>query len=487
MSLKDNRVAVHFIRERISYPRKVPFDPPENYPEYTGHSLNSHNQVYSGIRDIFYQLQLDRNNFNTKNWNPLGGFIKPGMTVFLKPNTVIHKHEKKKDIFSLIVHASVLRAILDYVCIALKTSGKIVIGDSQEFSSHFDKAMARSGIKELLEWYADQTTIPIECIDLRLNRGVRTYLYGKWGQKPVEQDPKGYQFVDLGDLSLFKDIDPRRLRLEHTNHNNMYEHHSNGKHEYLFPKSFLESDVVISIPKLKTHHRTGVTLALKNFMGLPSLKDSLPHWIAGSIEEGGDQYIYPSLRKRIWTRLNDQQYSNPYIPVKFMCSVAKKIVLMSKIMIPFKENFIKGMYYGNDTVWRTLYDLSTAVFCANKNGIIQKRQQRSFFCIIDGIIAGEKNGPLEADPVRAGVLIGGSNPVAVDAVGATVMGFDIDRIPLIAEGFKQSDGSHPIFHATKQDIRVINNGSSSSFSEFSQRRYFTFEPHPRWKGHVEIV
>ena len=28
--------------------------------------------------------------------------------------------------------------------------------------------------------------------------------------------------------------------------------------------------------------------------------------MTGSVEEGGDQYTYPSLRKRIWTKLNDQ-------------------------------------------------------------------------------------------------------------------------------------------------------------------------------------
>ncbi len=485
MNIVDNKVAIVF-SDIKAYSSNLPYDPPERYPEYEGESLGPNNHIYSKIRECLFQLGLDKKNYGKKGWNPFGKMIKPGMTVFIKPNTVVHEHEENKDLFSVIVHASVLRPILDYVCIALKNKGRIIIGDSQLYSSHFDKAMEASYFDALLNWYRGQTSIPIECFDLRMNRAVRTYLYGRWGRDKIEQDPRGYRFVDLADSSYFKDIDPKRLRIAIASYKNMYKHHANGKHEYLFPKSFLDSDVVISIPKLKTHRRTAVTLALKNFMGLPALKDSLPHFITGSVSEGGDQYINPSVRKKIVTRLHDIKEANPYIPVKFVCAVTKKLLWESQRVFPFKDEIFEAMWYGNDTLWRTLLDLNRAAIYADREGTLCDAPQRSFFCLIDGIIGGEGDGPLIPDPVASGVFIAGHNPVALDAVGATMMGFDIDKIPLITKGLEDAENAMPLFAGTKEDIEVVDGDNVLNLSDLVERRDLTFEPHPNWKGHVEL-
>ena len=486
MNIKDNRVAVDFIAEK-NYPEQAPFDPPERFPEYQGKSLNPGNQVYSGVRSTLFHLGLDQENYGAKEWNPFKDLIKPGMKVFIKPNTVVHEHERGDgDVMGLIVHASILRPILDYVCIALKGEGEIVIGDSQLIYSNFDKALRVSKTFDLVNWYNGNSKVQISCLDLRTVRSARSWLYGRWKRIPVEQDPRGYQFVDLGDLSYFRDIDPKRLRIAIAGHKNMYKHHSGGKHEYLFPRSVLESDVIISIAKLKTHRRTGVTLALKNFMGIPALKDSLPHFITGSVEEGGDQYIYPSLRKRIGTRLHDEIQSNPFMPVKFVCAVIKKLFWESNRIIPFKDDVYEAMWYGNDTIWRTLLDLNRAVLYADKEGKIRETQQRGFFGLIDGIKAGEKDGPLCADCVLAGVLLAGFNPVTLDAVGATAMGFDVNKIPLISRGIEDSKRKSPIFIGVKEGIEVIEGPEVVTLAEFSKRRYLSFEPHPSWKGHIEM-
>lgn len=485
MNITDNRVAVNFIAEK-NYPSEVPFDPPQRFPEYQGKSLNPGNQVYSGVRNTLYQLGLDKENYGAKEWNPFKTLIKPGMTVFIKPNTVVHEHERDGDVLALIVHASILRPVLDYVCIALKGEGKIVIGDSQLIYSNFDKALKASKVFDLVNWYKENSRIELSCLDLRINRSARSWLYGRWRRIPVKQDPKGYEFVNLGDSSYFRDIDPKRLRIAVASCKNMFKHHSNGKHEYLFPMSLLQSDAVISIAKLKTHRRTGVTLALKNFMGIPALKDSLPHFITGSVEEGGDQYIYPSLRKKIVTRLHDEIQSNPFMPVKFICAVTKKLLWESGRVLPFKDDVYEAMWYGNDTIWRTLLDLNRAVLYADKEGKLRPTQQRGYFGLIDGIKAGEKEGPLCADCVLAGVLLAGFNPVALDAVGATVMGFDVDKIPLIKRGLEDSDRRSPIFSGVKDQIEVIDGSEPRTLHEFSGRRYLSFEPHPNWKGHIEL-
>lgn len=484
--MEQDKVALQFVNPK-SYHEKLPFDPPVRYPEYGGTNIDPENHVYEGVRSMLYRLGLDNANYGTKDWNPLGELVKPGMTVFIKANTVTHEHDAGKDIFSVIVHASVLRPILDYVLKALDNKGRIIVGDSQLYYCDFDKAMHISQIGKLIEWYAGKTQVPFECYDLRLNKAYRTWLYGRWGRAKVEQDPRGYRFVDLKDKSAFVGIDPKRLRIAIASHKNMYKHHSDGKHEYLFPKSFLESDVVISIPKFKTHRRTAVTLALKNFMGIPALKDSLPHFITGSVSEGGDQYIYPSLRKKIGTYLHDQVQTNPSIPVKAVCATVKKVIWNSHKIVPFKDDVYEAMWYGNDTLWRTLQDLNKAAIYADKEGKFCDTPQRKLFVVIDGIIAGEKNGPLAPDPVAAGVLLAGFNAVAVDSVGATLMGFDVTKIPLIQKILDGRNGSHPLYTGTKDDIVVIEGDSQYPLAELVQHHNLHFEPHPGFKGHIEFI
>lgn len=485
MSNNNGKVAVTFT-EKKGYPDKVPFDPPEKYPEYSGSAIDQDNFIYAMVRDTLYSLGMDKENFNSDKWNPFKEIIQPGMTVFIKPNTVTHEHEEDKDIFSVIVHASIVRPILDYVCKALNDEGKIIVGDSQLYYCNFPKAMEVSLIRDLLDWYRDKTKVEFECFDLRMNVAYRTYLYGRWGREKVEQDPRGYQFVDLGSSSRFTDIDPGKLRIAIASYKNMYKHHSGGKHEYLFPQSFLDSDCVISIPKLKTHRRTAVTLALKNFMGIPALKDSLPHFILGSPSEGGDQYINPSLRKSMVTRLHDIKESTPYIPVKFICAIIKNLLWNSHKIIPFKDDIYEGMWYGNDTLWRTLSDLNRAVMYADRNGKLCDKPQRNVFFLIDGIIGGEKNGPLLPDPVYSGVMLAGYNPVTIDAVGATLMGHDIEKIPLIKKTFEKDNDRNPIFKGLPEDIEIIDNGRSLTLEDLKKMKNLHFEPHPGWKGHVEL-
>lgn len=488
MSLGDKRVSVNFSGV-TKYFHKPPFHPPERYPEYEGPDVQEDNEIYPAVRQVLYEAGLDQDRYGTAEWNPFGDFIEPGMTVFIKPNTVRHYHTAGGDIHSIINHASLLRPILDYTAKALKGEGRIIIGDSQVIYGRFDKAYKKVQIDQLLEWYRQWCKIPVECFDLRMVQGVRTYMYGKWGRQKVEQDPRGYRFVDLGDLSCFKDIDPAKLRIAIASYKNMFKHHSGGKHEYLFPQSILDSDVIINIPKLKTHRRTAVTLAIKNFMGMPAWKDTLPHFMVGSPGEGGDQYINPCLRKRICTRLHDEIQSNPFIPVKFVCAVIKKLVWNSHKIIPFKDNVFEAMWYGNDTLWRTLIDLNRSVLFADREGKIQQTQQRRYFTIMDGIIAGEKNGPVGVDAVPAGVVMAAYNPVAMDLAAASLMGFDVKKIPMIWNAFGGRDGLNgqapPLFEGDESHVTVNTGNETLSLKQFQDHHNLKFEPHPSWKGHVE--
>jgi uncharacterized protein (DUF362 family) len=75
-------------------------------------------------------------------------------------------------------------------------------------------------------------------------------------------------FVDLNRDELFK----RPLLATYTDMKYMW-----------FPRAILESDFIVSMPKVKTHHWSGVTLSLKNMFGvLPGAKYGWPknilHW-----------------------------------------------------------------------------------------------------------------------------------------------------------------------------------------------------------------
>src|SRR4030095_1646955 len=85
-----------------------------------------------------------------------------------------------------------------------------------------------------------------------------------WPRGARAGDPEGYEPVDLGDASEFARMEPRDVALlrgadydeEVTIH-----HHSAGRNEYLVARTVLTADLVINVPKIKTHKKTGVTLS----------------------------------------------------------------------------------------------------------------------------------------------------------------------------------------------------------------------------------
>jgi uncharacterized protein (DUF362 family) len=482
--LQELRTACEFTGI-TTYPETVPYHPTEAYPEYRGDVTSQPLSLYGNVRTLLFRQGLDAKRFGTADWNPFGVFIKPGMTVFIKTNTVTHVHKKGGDVRSVIVHASLVRPVLDYVCLALKGKGRIIIGDSQVYNADFDKAMEASGIRALLDWYREQTDIPIECFDLRLNKARRTLLYGSWARTKIEHDPRGYRFVDLGKESYFEGIDPNKLRIGMESYQKMRKYHGSGKHLYQFPGSLLDSDVIINMPKVKTHRRTGITLAIKNFMGLPSLKESLPHFQVGTPEEGGDQYINKSFRKKIGTWMHDIIQSHPVTLVKFIFAIIKKISWNSSRIIPFKDDVFEAMWPGNDTVWRTLLDLNRAALYADRNGKLQPTQQREYFCLMDGIIAGEGDGPLIPDAVEAGVLLSSFSPGSIDAVASTLMGFDVDKLRLVKRAIDDTDRFAPLFFGTREDIEIIDNGQRVNLETFGKEHNLHFKTHPNWTGSIE--
>ena len=154
MRVSMNQVAAVQVTE-AAYPAEVPYHPADVYPEYPfpGRLSHSKNAVYEGVRRLFTLLNLDREHAGTAAWNPLSGLIQPGMTVVLKPNFVLSRHKDGKDLFSIITHPSVLRAVADYCWIALRGRGRIVIADAPQYDCNFRELLEATRLDEVVSFY----------------------------------------------------------------------------------------------------------------------------------------------------------------------------------------------------------------------------------------------------------------------------------------------------------------------------------------------
>ena len=110
--------------------------------------------------------------------------------------------------------------------------------------------------------------------------------------------------------------------------------------------------------------------------------------------------------------------------------------------------------------------------------------QRKCLNIVDAIIAGEGEGPMEPDARLCGLLVGGVNAVAIDAILSTIIGFDYKKIPIIAEAFGIVDRPLVNFGPTEVEIRS-NDSYWNSLKLGIPWKEFCFAPPSGWYGHIE--
>lgn len=486
--LADVRVAVAHDAEARGYPAP-PYAPPEAYPELArlpgGGETDPSNRAYPLVRRALRALDLDAARAGTAEWNPLSEVIRPGDTVLLKPNLVRHFHSQGGDPRPLVTHAAVLRAVLDYVELALGDSGRIVVADAPLQTADFDAVTELAGLRSLATWYEAARGRPLPLYDLRLTQAVTSRGYIT-GHAERAGDPAGYAAIDLGARSCLADIGGAYAGFRVTNYDpaEMSTHHNVERHEYLIARKLLEADVVLNLPKLKTHRKVGLTAALKNMIGINGHKDWLPHHRRGSAAEGGDEYRFANRWKRITGRLLDFEEAQTNATfkqvVRYIRRASGGVSLLTR-----RDPFIEGSWWGNDTLWRTVLDLNRILFYAGRDGAMQATPQRRVFTLVDGIVAGEREGPLEPTPKICGVVIAGHNPVALDAVAARLMGFDYRRIPLIARAFELS--SHPLAPFSPAAIDVRSAEEAWAGLDLSQPGpSLAFAPSAGWRGVIEL-
>jgi uncharacterized protein (DUF362 family) len=471
-----------FVDPRLAYPNS--FSPSKQYPEYAFRETSSENLVYDAVRGLLAGMGLDREHFGGPDWNPLGAYISPGQKVVIKPNMVRHFNPVENDITSLVTHASLVRAIADYCYIALRGEGTLVVGDAPVQSADFARILELTRLNEVRDFYARYSTVDFRLVDFRQqvcsadDPVVKSIQVG---------DPKGYTTVDLGVDSLHhgRDVDFRNCRVTDYDPKLMRRCHNEKNHQYLISNTVLSADVVVSLPKLKTHRKAGLTCALKNAIGINCLKDYLPHHTRGSVEEHGDEYMHRSLLKRLQSGLLDCENSLAPCHKGLLKAVRLLKRVNQRVLHSVQRDvYVEGSWYGNDTIWRTIVDLNRVLMYSDHLGQMRESVQRKCLVFVDAVIAGEGEGPLEPRSKHCGLLIAGTCPLEVDFAAARFMGFDPKNIPQIRNGLEVS--RYPIVQGQSNDFNIIIFGEE----EEGRRRLeagMGFVPSAGWRDHIERV
>ncbi len=494
---RKNTVAVVRLG-KPAYPETAPYNPSEPYPEYpfAGELSGEENAVYRGVRRLFFELGLDREHYETPRWNPLGHLIKPGMKVVINPNFVLSRHKEGKDLFSIITHPAVLRAIADYCWIALKGEGRLIIADAPQYDCNFQELLEETQLPRVAELYARFPGPALELLDLRSYWSRGKHFASQ--KLPLPGDPEGHITVNLGRKSaLYGKGHDDKLYGAVYDRDETIRHHRGETHEYQLSRTILGADVVISVPKLKVHKKVGVTLNAKGLVGTATNKNYLVHYTLTSPREGGDQYpddLFTPLEKRLM-KMERWMYDH------FLSSGNRFLEYLHRSIYAFHNTFTKrlgikvqeekrwldaGNWYGNDSAWRMTVDLLRAFYFADLDGRLRDTQQRATFSVIDGVVGGENKGPLVPDPQPSGVLLGGENLVAVDLVATRLMGFDPLKLKMYKTVLEDLDFDFGVRSLDDIEVVCATDRAWQNCLQNQTDRFLDYKPFPGWKGHIEI-
>ncbi len=424
---------------------------------------------------LFRFAGADKIGYGTPHWNPLSGVIRPGDKVVIKPNWVYHRNNAGHGMDCLVTHTSVIEAILKYAVRA--NPMQIVIGDAPVQGCDFEALCAAIGIRDAAARFSG-SGVPVEVRDFRMTR--RTDEGFAAPSKSTGRSSDACVEFDLGPASWLEEItqDDTEFRVTMYDPDALKRTHRCGSHRYLVAREVMEADVIISVPKLKTHKKACVTGALKNVVGINVLKDYLPHHRKGGSARGGDCYEGDGVLKAMAEDLTDagNRAGGRWLRGLYG-SAAAVCCRLSKMQ--GGDGDLEGSWFGNDTIWRTTLDLQRLLIYGTLDGRLNDSRQRRVLNITDAIVAGEGEGPLYPSPVPLGVLTMGNDACAVEWVHAILMGFDPGRIPLLQHAL----GASP--HEELAEFRVNLEGRWMSLDDLAMEVWPAFRAPEGWRGHCE--
>ena len=120
-------------------------------------------------------------------------------------------------------------------------------------------------------------------------------------------------------------------------------------------------------------------------------------------------------------------------------------------------------------------------FDADASGTLHETPQRQYFCIVDGLISGEGNGPLQPLPRQTDWLVFGDDPFAIDAALSWFMGFAPEKLPVIARRTRFAGRGWGGFALDELAVDLDGKRIRVAESEIN----FHFAPPPGWRKYIE--
>lgn len=413
-------------------------------------------------------------------------FILPGDRVVLKPNWVKEHDERTPGPNAwehVVTHPTVIEAVIDWVAKRLVDKGTVTICDAPQTDSSFAKIREYCRLDALIEHCSRRYPgIEFRLLDLRPEEWLA--VDGVTVSKTnLPGDPAGATKVALNGDSEFVGyhgcgrLYGASFDLAETNR-----HHVGETHEYLLCRTPMDADVLINLPKFKTHKKVGLTCALKNLVGINANKNWLPHHTEGTPDQGGDQFPANTTKARLehsWMGAAKRWLKDRPLMSRLFVPVKK----MGRVFFGDTQSVVRsGNWHGNDTCWRMVLDLNKCLFGYDGEGRPRSKPLR-YLAVVDGIVGGEGNGPMAPDAKPCGVVLAGRHPAAVDAVAATMMGFDPAKIRLLKNAFTMERASFVDFQP--HEIETVSNREAwrGGLAEMEDR--FEFKPHFGWVGEIE--
>ena len=450
------------LNSSLEYPAAADgFSPSVRYPEYRFAGLSrARNDIYESVRRLFRQAGLDAGRYGRADWNPLSAYIRPGQSVFVLCNFVYHRRKRETEMAfrAKCTHAAVLRPVLDYALAAAGERGMVRFGNAPLQSCQWNRVLADTGASAVRDYYATAGVTNVAETDLR----------GAEPSVTVCLD-RSQSWLDRGSVDGVP-----RYRVADYNSRQTEAAHTGRGHRYEISRTVLDADVVISLPKLKTHEKVGVTCGLKGLVGTVTRKECLAHHRQGGPADGGDEYPRSQAWRLALSRFHD--HANQLGPA----GDGWRILDFNLRRLLNSLGFVQaGAWHGNDTAWRMVLDLYRIVTCARADGSIADSPQRRHLMLIDGVVGGEGDGPLAPSPRHTGCLLLSDDLAAGDAAAACVMGYAPGQIPLIREALQMNGG------AAERDRQIVLDGAPAALSDLTPPRGRAFLAPRGWAGHLE--
>jgi uncharacterized protein (DUF362 family) len=412
--------------------------------------------------------------------------------IVIKPNWVLHETDPAFPIDALVTDARVIEAVVESCLKLFPEAESILVGDCPLQWSDWPWMCRQSGLEPIIDRLSKNSGGKVIFRDLRkevFRRDANNFLVPSGDD---HGDPRGYREVELGSRSHLEEISNQSQKFAVNDYSSAVtsSNHKKGSHRYLVSQSVLDADLFINLPKWKSHQKSGITCALKNLVGINGDKAYLPHFRRGAPKWGGDEYR----DENRWL-----YFAQTALREKFQ----KKSSLAYKILKPGWE-FVKrargietrldkpgaepknfyiagGAWYGNETIWRMIYDLNLIIRGVDANGRLHDTPQREYFCIVDGLISGEGNGPLQPLPRETDWLVFGDDPFAIDAALSWFMGFAPEKIQIIARRQQFARPGWGNFDLNELHVQLDDKTTKLLDSPVNLH----FAPPPGWRNYIE--